>query len=77
MNKTFINKDGERIECVEITTLYPATQFHKRNAQQRQDAADQNNGGKLGNAKRFAVISQGQEGWVDIDSKVWWVEDFR
>jgi len=76
MNKTFTNNNGERVECVEIATLYPSETFQNRNAQERQAAADENNDGKLGEVCRFGGGGDHQL-LVDMDSKVWWEQDYR
>ena len=76
MNKTFMNDNGEEVECAEIATLYPTEEFQNLNAQERQAAADKNNGGKLGEVCRFGGGGDHQF-LVDIASKVWWVQDYR
>ena len=77
MTKQFKNKSGETIDCEEIATCYPSEPWWALNKKQRQEAADKNNNGKLGQAARFYNSTNGVEQWVDIEARVWWTEDCR
>ena len=77
MTKQFKNKSGEIVDCVEIATKYPSTTWWELNKKQRQEAADKNNNGELGQAARFWRNNRGVECWVDTEARVWWTEDCR
>ena len=73
----FKNDNGEVVDCVQIATCYPSETWWELNKKQRQEAADKNNGGKIGRQARFYNSTNGVEKWVDVDARVWWVEDCR
>ena len=77
MIKRFKNDNGEIVDCVLIVTCWPTDSDWESNRKQRQEHADKNNNGELGQAARFYNSTNGVEQWVDTEARVWWTEDCR